>query len=76
MHTASTLARVTALAVGIAGVTAVGHVNAAAFQLKENSAKGLGRAFASSGSAGATPRSSRSTRPACASWKAPRSVAT
>ena len=43
MHTASTLARVTALAVGIAGVLAVGHVNAAAFQLKENSAKGLGR---------------------------------
>jgi len=51
MHTASTLARVTALAVGIAGVLAVGHVNAAAFQLKENSAKGLGRAFAGSGSA-------------------------
>ena len=51
MHTASTLARVTALAVGIAGVLAVGHVHAAAFQLKENSAKGLGRAFAGSGSA-------------------------
>jgi len=51
MHTASTLARVTARAVGIAGVLAVGHVHAAAFQLKENSAKGLGRAFAGSGSA-------------------------
>mgnify|MGYP000526263163 FL=1 len=51
MQTASTLARVTALAVGIAGALAVGHVHAAAFQLKENSAKGLGRAFAGSGSA-------------------------
>ncbi|HBS62966.1 MULTISPECIES: outer membrane protein transport protein [Stenotrophomonas] len=51
MHTASTLARVTALAVGIAGALAAGHVNAAAFQLKENSAKGLGRSFAGSGSA-------------------------
>ncbi len=51
MHTASSLARVTALAVGIAGALAAGHVHAAAFQLKENSAKGLGRAFAGSGSA-------------------------
>jgi len=51
MHTASTLARVTALAVGIAGVLAFGHADAAAFQLKENSAKGLGRAFAGSTSA-------------------------
>ncbi|MCW4455983.1 outer membrane protein transport protein [Flavobacterium sp. MXW15] len=51
MHTASNLARVTALAVGIAGALAFGHANAAAFQLKENSAKGLGRAFAGSTSA-------------------------
>jgi len=48
MQTASTIARLTLLAVGIAGVLAVGHVHAAAFQLKENSAKGLGRAFAGS----------------------------
>jgi len=51
MHTASTLARVTALAVGIAGALAFNHADAAAFQLKENSAKGLGRAFAGSTSA-------------------------
>ena len=51
MSTASTLVRVTALAVGIAGALAAGQVHAAAFQLKENSAKGLGRAFAGSGSA-------------------------
>jgi len=51
MHTASTLARVTALAVGIAGALAFSHADAAAFQLKENSAKGLGRAFAGSSSA-------------------------
>ena len=44
-------ARLTALAVGIAGVLACGHADAAAFQLKENSAKGLGRAFAGSTSA-------------------------
>ncbi|TDB29485.1 hypothetical protein ATCM_18595 [Stenotrophomonas sp. ATCM1_4] len=49
--TASTFARVTALAVGIAGALAFGHAHAAAFQLKENSAKGLGRAFAGSTSA-------------------------
>ncbi|MGB3393531.1 MAG: outer membrane protein transport protein [Stenotrophomonas sp.] len=51
MHTASTFARVTALAIGIAGILAVGHAEGAAFQLKENSAKGLGRAFAGSTSA-------------------------
>lgn len=51
MHTAPTIARVTALAVGIAGILAFGQVHAAAFQLKENSAKGLGRAFAGSTSA-------------------------
>lgn len=51
MQTASTFARITVLAVGIASVLAVADANAAAFQLKENSAKGLGRAFAGSGSA-------------------------
>jgi len=51
MHTASTFARVTALAIGIAGILAIGHAEGAAFQLKENSAKGLGRAFAGSTSA-------------------------
>ncbi len=51
MQTASTFARITVLAVGIAGALAATDANAAAFQLKENSAKGLGRAFAGSGSA-------------------------
>ena len=46
MHTASKIARITALAIGIAGALAWGQADAAAFQLKENSAKGLGRAFA------------------------------
>ncbi|MFT4256467.1 MAG: outer membrane protein transport protein [Pseudoxanthomonas sp.] len=43
--------RISALAFGIAGVLACGHAHSAAFQLKENSAKGLGRAFAGSISA-------------------------
>ncbi|NIJ67603.1 outer membrane protein transport protein [Xanthomonas sp. 60] len=51
MQTASTFARITLLAVGIAGVLAATDANAAAFQLAEKSAKGLGRAFAGSGSA-------------------------
>lgn len=51
MQTTSILARVSALALGIAGVLAYGQADAAAFQLKENSAKGLGRAFAGSTSA-------------------------
>ncbi|MFC6189366.1 outer membrane protein transport protein [Pseudoxanthomonas mexicana] len=51
MEFTKNLARVSALALGIAGVLAYGDVHAAAFQLKENSAKGLGRAFAGSGSA-------------------------
>src|SRR5574344_1524602 len=46
MSTASTLARYTALAVGIVGALAVGQAQAATFLLKENSANGLGRAFA------------------------------
>jgi long-chain fatty acid transport protein len=51
MHTASKITRITALAIGIAGALAWGQADAAAFQLKENSAKGLGRAFAGSTSA-------------------------
>lgn len=49
MH--SQINRFTALAFGVAAALACGHVHAAAFQLKENSAKGLGRAFAGSASA-------------------------
>ena len=51
MQTASHVARITALTVGIAGALALGQAHGAAFQLKENSAKGLGRAFAGSTSA-------------------------
>ncbi len=51
MHFAHKLTRISALALGIAGALAMGQVHAAAFQLKENSAKGLGRAFAGSISA-------------------------
>jgi long-chain fatty acid transport protein len=51
MHTISTFARLSALSLGIVGALAAGHAHAAAFQLKENSAKGLGRAFAGQGSA-------------------------
>ncbi len=50
MHSIHGLTRFTLLAVGIAGALAAGNVHAAAFQLKENSAKGLGRAFAGSAS--------------------------
>ena len=50
MSNFSTITRFTALAVGIAGALAVGQAHGAAFQLKENSAKGLGRAFAGSAS--------------------------
>ena len=45
------LFRACLLAAGIAGVLFSGRVHAAAFQLKENSAKGQGRAFAGSASA-------------------------
>lgn len=44
-------ARVTALALGIAGVLAFGQAQASGFQIKENSTKALGRAFAGSGAA-------------------------
>ncbi|MCW0373023.1 MULTISPECIES: outer membrane protein transport protein [Xanthomonas] len=51
MQNATQFVRFTALAVGIVGALAMGQAHGAAFQLKENSAKGLGRAFAGSGSA-------------------------
>ncbi|MDR2872800.1 MAG: outer membrane protein transport protein, partial [Xanthomonadaceae bacterium] len=51
MQSVQSIIRVSALVTGIAGALACGHVHAAAFQLKENSAKGQGRAFAGSISA-------------------------
>ena len=51
MQNATQFVRFTALAVGIVGALTIGQAHGAAFQLKENSAKGLGRAFAGSGSA-------------------------
>ena len=51
MHIASSIVRASVLAVGIVGALAATDAQAAAFQLKENSAKGLGRAFAGSTSA-------------------------
>ncbi|TKR29350.1 hypothetical protein FCE95_14435 [Luteimonas gilva] len=44
-------ARVTALAIGIVGALAMGQTHASGFQIKENSTKALGRAFAGSGAA-------------------------
>jgi long-chain fatty acid transport protein len=51
MLSSQNLFRVSLLAAGIAGSLFSGHAHAAAFQLKENSAKGQGRAFAGSASA-------------------------
>ena len=51
MEFAKHLTRVSALALGIAGVLAYGDVHAAAFQLKENSVKAQGRAMAGAASA-------------------------
>ena len=51
MEFTKNLARVSALALGIAGVLAYGDVHAAAFQLKENSIKAQGRAMAGAASA-------------------------
>ncbi len=45
------ITRMSALALGIAGALACGQANAAAFQLKENSAKAQGRAMAGAASA-------------------------
>ncbi|MBF6025240.1 OmpP1/FadL family transporter [Lysobacter niastensis] len=41
--------RLTALALGIAGALTLGQVHASGFQLKENSVKGMGAAFAGAG---------------------------
>ncbi|ALQ97541.1 membrane protein [Xylella fastidiosa 32] len=46
-----TLVNVTALTLSITGVLYIGNAHAAAFQLKENSAKALGRSFAGAASA-------------------------
>lgn len=48
----TTVTRISALALGIAGALAFGQAHASGFQLKENSVKAMGRAFA--GSAAAT----------------------
>lgn len=49
MQHASRFTQLSALAFGIAGALAVGQVHASGFQLKENSVKGLGAAFAGAG---------------------------
>jgi long-chain fatty acid transport protein len=49
MHTQNRLIQVSALALGIAGALAFGQAQASGFQLKENSVKAMGRAFAGSG---------------------------
>ncbi len=48
----NTLTRLSALALGIAGALALGQAQAAGFQLKENSVKAMGRAFAGSAAVG------------------------
>jgi long-chain fatty acid transport protein len=49
MQTHNRFIQMTALALGIAGALAVGQAQASGFQLKENSVKAMGRAFAGSG---------------------------
>ena len=49
MHHVHRITRLSALALGIAGALSFGHVQASGFQLKENSVKGLGSAFAGAG---------------------------
>ena len=51
MHIASRITRISALALGIAGALTFGQAHASGFQIKENSVKGMGRAFAGSASA-------------------------
>jgi len=51
MLSSQNLFRVSLLAAAVAGALVSGHAHAAAFQLKENSAKAQGRAFAGSASA-------------------------
>lgn len=48
MQTASSFTRISALAIGIAGVLALGQAHASGFQLREQSVKNLGRANAGS----------------------------
>ena len=48
MQTASTFTRISALAIGIAGVLALGQAHASGFQLREQSVKNLGRSNAGS----------------------------
>ena len=49
MQTQNRFIQMSALALGIAGALAVGQAQASGFQLKENSVKAMGRAFAGSG---------------------------
>jgi len=49
MHTHNRYIQMSALALGIAGALAFGQAHASGFQLKENSVKAMGRAFAGSG---------------------------
>lgn len=49
MHTQNRYIQMSALALGIAGALAFGQAHASGFQLKENSVKAMGRAFAGSG---------------------------
>ncbi|MDQ3206851.1 MAG: OmpP1/FadL family transporter [Pseudomonadota bacterium] len=49
MHHAHRITRLSALALGITGALAFGQVQASGFQLKENSVKSMGSAFAGSG---------------------------
>ena len=49
MQTHNRFIQISALALGIAGALAVGQTQASGFQLKENSVKAMGRAFAGSG---------------------------
>lgn len=51
MQSASRVTQISALALGIAGALAFGQANASGFQLKENSVKATGRAYAGSGAA-------------------------
>ena len=47
----NTLIRISALALAVAGGLAIGQAHASGFQLKENSVKAMGRAFAGSAAA-------------------------
>lgn len=49
MYTQNRITQMTALALCIAGALSIGQAQASGFQLKENSVKALGRAFAGSG---------------------------